>query len=57
MEEQIKVIWVGPTGVNRLGTVTRGEEKEMSISDYDYFKSLSLIEDIKTEPMKRKKPN
>ena len=48
MEEQITAIWVGPTGNNSiLGSVETNEEKQMSKTQFDYFKFLGLADAIK----------
>jgi len=51
MEEQkIIMIWVGPNGDNpEIGSVTRGEEREMTVEQAEYFKSLKLVKDISTK--------
>jgi len=58
MEEQIvKMIWVGPNGDNpELGSVVRGEERNMTAKQAEYFKSLKLAKDvsIKKEKLNRR---
>ena len=46
MEEQnVKCIWVGPSGVNPiLGSVVHGEDKDLSKSDFEYFLSRGLVQ-------------
>ena len=53
MEEEIAVIWIGPSGDNPvLGTVITGNEMILSKDNFEYFHPLKLV---KKAPKKEEK--